>query len=64
MRIVLYLCRQETIISKIMGTYTTETIVISEPSKKMLDLIERMREHKRKSREEMKKVEPMFTITA
>lgn len=47
-----------------MGTYTTETIVISEPSKKMLDLIERMREHKRKRREEMKKVEPMFTITA
>lgn len=47
-----------------MGTYTTETIVISEPSKKMLDLIERMREHKRKRHEEMKKVEPMFTIKA
>lgn len=47
-----------------MGTYTTETIIINEPSEKMLDLIERMREHKRKRREETRKVEPMFTIQA
>lgn len=45
-----------------MGTYTTETIVIKNPSPKLLDLIERMREHKRKVREEMRSVEPLFTI--
>lgn len=45
-----------------MGTYTTETIVIKNPSPKLLDLIERMRDHKRQLREEMRNVEPLFSI--
>jgi len=30
----------------------------------MLEMIEKLREHKRKRREEMKNVEPLFTIKA
>ncbi len=45
-----------------MGTYTTETIVIKNPSKKLLNLINKMQEHKQKRREEMRGIEPMFTI--
>lgn len=47
-----------------MATYTTETIVIKNPSNKLLDLMEKMREHKRKTREATKNVEPLFTLHA
>lgn len=45
-----------------MGTITTVTTVIKNPSPKMLDLVERMREHKRKMREENRQLKPLYTI--
>lgn len=45
-----------------MGTITTVTTVIKDPSQKMLDLVERMREHKRKMREENRQLKPLYTI--
>ena len=41
-----------------------EVIIIEEPSEKMLDLIQRMREHKQKRREQMRESTPVFTIQA
>lgn len=46
----------------IMGTITTVTTVIKDPSKKMLDLVQRMREHKHKMREENRQLKPLYTI--
>ena len=45
-------------------TCKTETIIINNPSKSLLDLMNRAREHKRHRRESMGDVSPMFTIKA
>ncbi len=45
-----------------MGTYTTETIVIKDPSQELLSLIGKMQEHKRKLREELSSSDSLFTI--
>lgn len=43
-------------------SYTKETIIIREPSEKMLALIERMRDHKSMRRAQMNEVTPQFVI--
>jgi len=43
---------------------THEEIIITNPSEKLLALVERMREHKRRRREEMRNTKPLFTIKA
>lgn len=45
-------------------SYKNETIVIDEPSEKLLNLVKRMREHKRARREAMREANPLFTINA
>lgn len=41
-----------------------ELIVIENPDQKILDLLQRMREHKLKRRELMRNHPPMFTVQA
>lgn len=44
------------------STYKTETIVINNPSEKLLGLMKQMREHKQMIREKIRKTSPMFTL--
>lgn len=41
-----------------------EEIVIKNPSEKLMDLVQRMREHKRMRREENRVSKPLFTLHA
>lgn len=43
---------------------TTEKIVITQPSEKLLNLIKRMQEKKLQTRRDLKDVEPMFVVNA
>lgn len=47
-----------------MTSYTTETIIINNPSQKLMDLVEKARDHKRLVREETRKTQPLFTLHA
>lgn len=50
---------------KVMATSNIhEEIVIKNPSEKLMDLVQRMREHKRIRREENKVSKPLFTLHA
>lgn len=43
-------------------SYTEETIVVKNPSPKLMDLVEKMREKKRIRREALRNKDPMFNI--
>lgn len=43
-------------------TYRTETIIIDSPTNGLLRMVDEMKEHKRKIREKMRTMKPMFTI--
>lgn len=45
-------------------TYKTEMIVIKEPSEKLKDLVQQMRQHKLVRRESMRQKDPMFVVNA
>lgn len=46
------------------NTYTTESIVINNPSEKLLNLVHQMQVHKQKLREDIRCVKPLFTLRA
>lgn len=45
------------------STCKIETIVINNPSEKLVDLLNKAREHKMRRREQLRKTAPIFTVT-
>lgn len=42
----------------------SETIIIKDPSEKLLSMIKRMKEHKQVRRQRMQSTQPLFTLEA